>query len=610
MQQFLERHYRSLLLLIWVVGCLMLVVTGRAAIAEWRMGDPDDQMRLLQIRDWLAGQSWWDITQYRMNLPGGGQMHWSRLVDVPFAAVMLTLKPIFGMKLAEHIAVALVPLLTYGIVLVLYAATARRLFGTVAALVAAFLFITIMPAVVQVRPMRIDHHGWQLALFFLAGLNLFARQSPLRAAAIIGASLALWIEISVECLPFAIVILGVLGLRWLLATQAPESKADNFGLPVALISLALVSALCFVLTEGRSNVANYCDALSPFHIVIFLGMAGILAVGTAVKINMTGKMAISVAVATAALAGLVGASLALNLAPQCVGDAFSQLDPVVREYWFNRVPEGLPLWSVPLKFAMQPIAGIVGGSIGLAYLWLSSNNLTAKDKVTVALLFLGTAVVGSFVSRTTVYALCLGTIMLSAMLVDIFDKVEKLNSVTARMAIRIFAMLLAVPSLVGQNIMDRIEASEDAANPASKANYDAFNKAALSCQKLAAAQALDRLPQSNLMVGLDTAPAILQMTRHTVIATGHHRNALAMADVIRTFTGSLEQAERIIRARNARYLVICDGSFELAIYNQKSPQGLLAHIKRGQVPAWLERQADIGPFQIFRVVPMPSGTRQ
>jgi hypothetical protein len=124
MQLFLEQHYRKVLLLIWVVSCLMLAGSTWSAIAEWRMGDPDDQMRLIQVRDWLAGQSWWDVTQYRMNIPEGGPMHWSRLVDVPIAAAILVLTPVFGMALAEHATLAVIPLLTFGVILYLYAATA------------------------------------------------------------------------------------------------------------------------------------------------------------------------------------------------------------------------------------------------------------------------------------------------------------------------------------------------------------------------------------------------------------------------------------------------------------------------------------------------------
>ena len=606
MQLFMERHYRKVLLLIWVACCLMLVASSWNAINEWRMGDPDDQMRLLEVRDWLAGQSWWDVTQYRMNLPEGGPMHWSRLVDVPIAAAILLLEPFVGIALAEHITAALLPLLTLGVILMFYAATARRLFGPIAALVAASLFITILPAVVQVRPMRIDHHGWQLALFFVATLNLFDRRSPIRAAVIIGAALALWIEISVEGLPFAILMMGVLGLRWLMAGHGKDREADNYALPVALISLALTGVACFGLTEGWSNAANYCDSLSPFHIAAFVAAAVLVTVGTVIKTKLSGNAAMAVEVIAACAAGIAGISLVLYVAPQCAGDAFSQLDPLVREYWFNRGLEGLPLWSVRPSVVIQEIAGLVGGGIGLIYILLRYKTLAGQDKIALTLLFVGSAIIGSFVSRTTVYALCLGTVMLAAVLIDVFAKVESLNNIPARMGVRICAMLLAVPSIVGQNTMDRVEA-RDIVNPHNKTASSTFHRAAYLCQRLSAAHGLERLPKSVLMVGLDTGPAILLATSHSVIATGHHRNATAMVDVIRTFTGSPEQAERIIRLRKAGYLVMCDGSFELAIYQERSPQGFLAQLRQGIVPTWLERQVDIGPFQIFRVVPEHGG---
>ena len=139
-----------------------------------------------------------------------------------------------------------------------------------------------------------------------------------------------------------------------------------------------------------------------------------------------------------------------------------------------------------------------------------------------------------------------------------------------------------------------------------------FEKQALLCQKASAAAALNRLPASAFMAGLDTNPAIMQFTRHTVVASGHHRNQAAMADVIRTFVGSQDEAARIIDARNIRYLVTCEGSFELALYQQKAPKGFLAQLRRGDVPQWLHRQADIGPFQIYEVqrAALPKGMRQ
>jgi len=45
--------------------------------------DIDDVIRLVQIKDYLAGQSWFDTDQYRMGLTGGTDMHWSRIPDIP-----------------------------------------------------------------------------------------------------------------------------------------------------------------------------------------------------------------------------------------------------------------------------------------------------------------------------------------------------------------------------------------------------------------------------------------------------------------------------------------------------------------------------------------------
>src|SRR5690348_13799793 len=51
--------------------------------------DSDDVMRLVQVRDLIAGQGWFDLTQHRLGLEGGTPMHWSRLVDLPIAALIL-----------------------------------------------------------------------------------------------------------------------------------------------------------------------------------------------------------------------------------------------------------------------------------------------------------------------------------------------------------------------------------------------------------------------------------------------------------------------------------------------------------------------------------------
>src|ERR1700694_2453450 len=71
---------RTLLFIIWAATALSYLA------ASFSAGEPlstDDAMRLVQFRDLLAGQGWFDLTQYRLSPPDGAAMHWSRLIDPP-----------------------------------------------------------------------------------------------------------------------------------------------------------------------------------------------------------------------------------------------------------------------------------------------------------------------------------------------------------------------------------------------------------------------------------------------------------------------------------------------------------------------------------------------
>src|SRR3546814_19680521 len=71
-------------LIVWFIVHVVIFVSQWPAIAALRLADTDDAMRMAQVRDLLAGQGWWDLTQYRVNPADGGVlMHWSRIVDAP-----------------------------------------------------------------------------------------------------------------------------------------------------------------------------------------------------------------------------------------------------------------------------------------------------------------------------------------------------------------------------------------------------------------------------------------------------------------------------------------------------------------------------------------------
>lgn len=596
LQMFLKRHYRLILVAIWIAQVAALLWVSRHVIIQWNMGDPDDQLRLVQVRDWIAGQSWWDLDQYRMNPPDGGSMHWSRIVDVPLAAMILLMTPVVGQPLAEHITVVALPLVTFSIVFYLIASVTRALFGVQAALLAAASLIMMLPITLQIVPMRIDHHGWQLVMFLL-GVKYFLNDRMFaRSAIIVGLAMAIWIEISIEGLPFAALFMGLFALRWF---EAGENRNTQFAW--AMASMAATSNVLYFLTEKLWFVNNNCDELSPFHFTSFSISALIIVAGTLALRRQSMKRLLTVKIITSGLAGIAALACVWAIAPQCAGDTFAGLDPLVREHWYDRVLEGLPLWQHRPDQVAQELAGLIFGMFGLIFLFMRGSSLSRGDLIAIVLLFLGCSAIGIQVARASVYALCLSVILLTPAVIAFFVKAEKTTNIWLRNVLRFTACALLLPGVLGANISVLASKMDGRFAAGKHINLIKVQGLARRCESAKYVALLDRLPASQLMAGLDTSPAILQFTRHKVVATGHHRNQVAMRDVILAFTEQPEIVKRIYARRGIEYLVTCNGDLELLMYRSNAQRGLWSRLSNGEKFGWLDRQANIGPYQIWRV---------
>ena len=98
----LDRYWLRLTLLAWLAVVIWFLFDRWNAIQWLSLGDTDDNMRLAQVRALLHGQGWYDLRQYKLNPPGGFDIHWSRIVDLPIAALILILKPFVGVAEAER----------------------------------------------------------------------------------------------------------------------------------------------------------------------------------------------------------------------------------------------------------------------------------------------------------------------------------------------------------------------------------------------------------------------------------------------------------------------------------------------------------------------------
>ncbi len=553
--------------LAWALVCILLLITNFAEISARRFPGPDDVLRLVQLRDLLGGQSWFDLTQYRIDAANGGvAMHWSRLVDMPLLAVIGLLTPLLGQHAAEGIALVVVPLLTFGFALLLVGRIVWRTVGDEAAGLACLAMALSVPVVAQLRPMRIDHHGWQIVAALLAVNGLMSR-SPKLGGWAVGFALALWLSISVEGLPLAAAVCGLAALRWW------RNRADRLWLVSILQSLAISSAALFAATRGMSDLANYCDAIAPVHLVIFAWSAVSVTVLAAMEPRPRSVILGGFATVSAGALGIVFTS-----APQCAGGGFGAMDPVVSTYWLDLVAEGLPIWRQPLATILQTIIPPVIGILAAIQLAGKSSDWLQRWWTDYALLLIAALLLTIFVTRAGAVAGALAAVPLGWQITQWIRTARNMRQSGKRvlaLAGVAVALLPAMPLTLFTLAM-----------PAKAANDGEVTKAS-SCDIPANAQVLNKLPAGEIFALLDMGPQLLLDTKHTVVATGHHRGQKGIRAVIETFIGTSEEARATLAARGSAYVALCPALIESRYYQSLSGDGFIARLRAGDAPEWL-----------------------
>jgi hypothetical protein len=294
----------------------------------------DDAMRLVEVRDLIGGQGWFDLFQYRLD-PPGTSMHWSRVIDAPLAALILLLKPLLGTHGAEAVTLYFWPALLFAVALALIAAIAKQMSNNINPLIAAVaLAVLSLPALVHFRAGAIDHHSAQIDLLLALVLMTTQIEHSAVKAALGGLMVSLSLAIGIEMLPaIAAIGLAVFGLFvWRGAPVARQVGA--FGVGLAASSLLLAPALLPL----SSLTVQVCDAFGGP--VLLLAAGGGISLVLMVGIDRYHSTLPMRAVSGAALA-IVLVSAFLSFFSGCIASPFAHLDPIVVSLWVNNVAEAI-----------------------------------------------------------------------------------------------------------------------------------------------------------------------------------------------------------------------------------------------------------------------------
>ena len=570
----------------WALAALVLLVAGWDAIRVRRFADADDAMRLLEVRDWLGGQGWFDVAQHRLN-DGDFPMHWSRLVDLPLAGTMLLLRPLLGAALAEHVALVAVPLLTLLAVLALVASLARRVGGD--ALVMSSLLIAglAMPLTFQLAPLRTDHHGWQTVLALAAARAVLGSPSA-RTGVLAGIALAMLLTISLEGLPIAATIAGIASVGWVIR---PSRGAQLRALMAALAGAAL---LLHAATRGPRFASPACDAMAP----AWLAALSVAALGLLLAKTVERRGAVMRLLALA-LAGLATAATIAWAAPSCLAGPFGNLPPLVYRVWYRAVLEGRPLWEQEAATAMTmialPLLGVVGAALG----WRQTRGEARERWAILLALVVAALVIAVLVTRAGATANALAAPAAALWLAAVLDRARQVERPLPRVLATVAALALAAPGTLAGIVVLKLL-------PAGGAGVDIRHR--ISCTTALDMRALRPLPAGTVFAPIDMTPALLVDTPQRAIAGGYHRGAAAMARVITGFTAAPRAARATIVASGADYLAVCPGMPEMDSYRRLAPHGLWARLERGERFDWLRPLPVRGPALAWRVIrPLPEG---
>src|SRR5947209_10790817 len=131
-----QPHFALLLGAAWLLAAVQLIAQNWADTAL-TLADTDDAMRLAQLRDWLGGQGWFDLSQPRV--AGGYESHWSRLIDAGLAATLWVFGWFADPVMAERLMRTVWPLLWVAPTMAGAVTIAWRIGGREAALMALLL---------------------------------------------------------------------------------------------------------------------------------------------------------------------------------------------------------------------------------------------------------------------------------------------------------------------------------------------------------------------------------------------------------------------------------------------------------------------------------------
>lgn len=581
-----QPHFAILICVSWLLAVGQLMGQNWASTAV-TLPDPDDAMRLVQVRDFLAGHGWFDLHNARFNPPWGYDSHWSRLVDAGLAGLFLFFNQFADVPLAERLMCSVWPVLWLLPSIGAVAAIAWRVGGRETAIIALLLAAFNNPGFEQFRPGRIDHHNIHIALTLLTTAAAVWADRMRWCVWTTGGLTGLAIAIGFEALPFY-VLFGVYFITRFIIDRAAAAELNGYA--SALLASTLASFLVTVRPERWTN--SVCDMIA----VNSTAAVTIVSVGLLLAVRFFANdhlwwMRLSVCGAS------VGAAiLAFTLfEPRCLAGPYGLIDPAIRPIWLDNIAEAESLFRLFQISAVTAIAMASFPTIAVMALLLIIRISPRPREV--GFLVAAASFLLAFVTMLTVvrgysYAIWLGLPFVAGAANQLFAKHE-IKRLLPRCVIALFFTPTAISMcaiLVTQSVSNGKLLN---LSPALQACVARENYAPLA-----------RLPVGLVVLNsLELAPYLLAWTPQLALAAPYHRISAAILAAHQALALPPQDARSVITHLGINYVAICGPEGPENISQEERERSLWKQLQAGTPPDWLVKlpESRDNAFVVYRV---------
>jgi len=554
--------------------------------------DPDSNLRLQQVRDWMAGQSWFDVRLAHFGLEGFTPMHWTRVADLGPAALIAIFTPFVGQANAETIAVVAFPMLLRIPLLLACIWAVQRLVPTISTkmvgLAVLIVGVHLYLLNIHFRPGLIDHHNLQIiALVVFIGGALGVR--TFRSGLISAAGMVIGLVVGFDAIPHVAAAILAIGLLWLIDPQ--RERAFLKGLGLGTIALTTVLGPVFI---PQPWTTAWCDSWTVPIAAIMLGfgVAAILLAGPLSQLQGLWKRFI----AAAFLGGGILASLLWSF-PACRNPLPLQ-DPLIQKYWMNSIAENANALQLMTETSSAVIVWLLPLVAAVYYLYaikLKRLDLAAGLPLLVTLamgLVFGLMYFRGLPMLTALTLLILGP--LGAQLLVRLNVPDR----RAFLYTGISLLLVLVPAIIG--------VVKPAKSPPSNGTYVFSNKetAEANCLKGATLARVQALPAGLMIAGFGQSEYLLRKTHHTTAFAGYHRAKDGNLWTIRWLIAKPDEAKAMLKQHQPKYLAVCPLSQQFYLMARSNPDSLIGQAFIGKPPVWLKPVTSLSANgQIYEIIP-------